>query len=147
MFGVNPFIVFCATWDNCCDPDELFGSPHNLIKWALDLSNGYKIQQFTGLKDKTGRDIYEGDILLIPDSEVVPVLDYGQCPTEDCNHLIEVIFECGCFGVKPAEFKHLWRWRKSIVSLVELFEEYPIETGVEIIGNIFESPELIPAAK
>src|SRR4051794_6018373 len=61
------------------------------------------IQQFTGLKDKKGKEIYEGDILLMPDEHTERILDYGEGPTEPCSHVAEVIFENGGFGVNVTD--------------------------------------------
>lgn len=72
-----------------------------------------KIMQFTGLTDKNGKEIYEGDILR---SDV-----YGN---------IEVWFEDGAylFGIKGKSDSYLFQL---------------ISTTLDIIGNICENPELL----
>jgi uncharacterized phage protein (TIGR01671 family) len=69
--------------------------------------------QYTGLKDKHGREIFEGDILLISDQ-------YAECPE---NTLAPVQYKYGAF----------W-WDDEL--LLEA-----AEYG-EVVGNIFENPEL-----
>ena len=76
--------------------------------------------QFTGLKDKNGKEIYEGDIAKIILFNVLGI------PIEKVN---EIIFRSGCFGITEKEqFKS--------------FEEF-IKEQVEVIGNIYENPELL----
>jgi len=71
--------------------------------------------QFTGLKDKNGKEIYEGDLI-------------GD---KDCY--VEVIFKDGSFCNK-GDFKPIieWIWAR---------KRKGIET--EVIGNIYENPELL----
>lgn len=75
-------------------------------------SNGFKLMQFTGLYDKNGKEIYEGDILL------------------HNNIKRTVIFEKGAFVLEQKNLTCVREWWN--------FAKY-----CEIIGNIYENPELI----
>lgn len=84
----------------------------------------YDLMQSTGLLDKNGKEIFEGDI--ITDGE--DVLDIKRHPT------------LGFYTVDNG--------RETFVSDgvdVEYFEEYAEEFSetIEIIGNIYENPELL----
>lgn len=79
-----------------------------------------KIDQFTGLTDKDGREIYERDIL--ENKLNHPDYEFGKV-------IFDQIF-C-LFGIK---YKHLTRTVK--------FDKYECETRFQIIGNIHENPEL-----
>jgi len=82
--------------------------------------DGYVLMQYTGLKDKNGKEIYEGDIVVL-DKKLL----------ENNGRLItgtEVVFSDGKFALK-----NFWDISR------QLIKDY----NYEIIGNIYENPNLI----
>jgi uncharacterized phage protein (TIGR01671 family) len=81
------------------------------------------LMQCTGLKDKNGKLIYEGDIVKIPDDWDI----YGLFAGEKR----EIYFNEGGFRLKP-------KWDKySHGNWLEDTKDF------EVIGNIYETPELL----
>lgn len=92
--------------------------------------NEYVLMQYTGIKDKNGKEIYEGDI--------VQFCWFNQRQEE--THITSVI--------KFAE--GMWQiWTKINTPFFGLDEAYSLYNGaeqddeIEVIGNIYENPELI----
>lgn len=81
------------------------------------------LMQFTGLYDKNGKEIYEGDIVRIPN-------DYELYGT-NAGEAYEVYFAYGGFRLKPKyNSKARGYWLED-------------DNEIEIIGNIYESKELL----
>lgn len=78
------------------------------------------LEQCTGLKDATGRLIYEGDII--------------QHDTVAGPMRWPVLFKNGCF-VLPYESGDAW--------LGKVIDNCPYESGVLVVGNIHENPALL----
>ena len=102
--------------ENLCNPekDELNDIFNNEV---------LVFQQWTGLKDKNGREIYEGDIL------------YWTASTMMKNNTPIIYSD---------NYKAIVEYSPPIFILRETTNTTPVFwDGAEIIGNIFENPELI----
>jgi len=95
-----------------------FGGECNF--WGEPEKEGIILMQFTGLKDKNGKEIYEGDMLR-------PIIMNG-CITDGI-----VEFKRGCFIVRQIGAEGLY-------DCLNTFRNF------EIIGNIHENPELLEQA-
>jgi uncharacterized phage protein (TIGR01671 family) len=85
--------------------------------WVWNVPGRVVLEQFTGLHDKNGKEIYEGDI------------------TKRGNHLGLIVFHNGGFCILSEKFFGGKAYIKGIISRVKF--------GLVIIGNIHENPELL----
>lgn len=89
----------------------------NVFEAQTPGEDNMKLMQFTGLRDKNGKEIYEGDIVQVTES-------------------LKVVFEWlpvhAAFMTRRLNTKHIY-----IDGVIENWPHY------EILGNIYENPELL----
>lgn len=90
--------------------------PHGLNETIAELlAEGLVLQQYTGLKDKNGKEIYEGDIV-----------------ASDVNN-----------GKEIYAVKHIEEWEDYGGAFWAGFRFWNVNRFIEVIGNIYESPGLL----
>ena len=90
--------------------------------WERHRVDPSTVGQYTGLTDKNGKKIFEGDIIKIPD-------DYDEFG-HNAGEIYEVYFCCGGFRLKPKYSQARGYWLED-------------DRTVEVIGNIHDNPELL----
>lgn len=89
------------------------------------------IGQYTGLHDKNGKEIYEGDVTRAEDGEIFTV-KYGEHATSEWNDN----WELGFYVESTSEEEISRAIRTDIIFWVKY-------RALEVIGNIYENPELL----
>ena len=101
------------------NPDFVFPN------YAMDgNASVFVLMQYTGLTDDNGKEIYEGDVVK------VGVI----CITGVRELLGDVVYERGCFKIRLNDY-------------VYDFISFDGVTSIEVVGNVYEHPELLEEIK
>ena len=114
---------------NCEYIGEFNGRTYGSIKVQL--------MQYTGLKDKNGKEIYEGDIINAYDNAAVEDGGYGKI------HIGEIIYTYTCYSLKihgkqTVNTPALKHWENDVY-----LDDWINAENIEVIGNIYEHENLL----
>lgn len=97
----------------------------NWQSWPLP---NHELMQFTGLRDRNGKEIYESDIVITDwQHDGVTCVDYTLTGKMIWNE------EDSCFSLEHSD---------GIIRYLATYEREEL-MGIEVIGNIHENPELL----
>lgn len=110
-------VMKCYTLKELADEDKFgYETEHEVIQSGFD---NWKWSQFTGLKDRAGKEIYEGDFIMAPNHCGLGQVEFGT----DFN---------GCWVVKEHGQPNRGAQLLGVID----------ESDIEVVGNIYENPEI-----
>ncbi len=107
------------------------------------ISDSYELMQFTNIKDNNGRWIYEGDIVKVLDRDWPSQLD--DYPEMNHQQYLDFISSI-CEVIYVGDRYELWK----LSGKGYFANNLRLKSGrdvFEVVGNIYENPELLPDKK
>jgi len=132
-------IKFRAWWNDTGLPVEDFND-----EYIIDACNDevFTVEQFTGLRDKNGKEIYEGDVVCFAGymtaDDSFDIDPNGFMYDEDDMFPIVWNEKMALWEPKFDDDEH-WKYKRDTRGLM-------VKGSCEIIGNIHENPELLEAS-
>ena len=131
--------------------DNIYVWQGSLNQEITDLQSALVLLQYTGLKDKNGKEIYEGDILknTYPAGYSTYEVQIGIFDNHEgyednergCGVYLKQIFEH--YYVEKWKEQAYDKWYGDGEEKISNIFGYPNINKLEIIGNIYENPELL----
>lgn len=123
------FRAYIKNQERMCGWDGVDGVRTYFREMSLD--KDVCLMQFTGLKDKTGKEIYEGDVVRWHDTS--EDIDKGWSRTAIVEIGPDLFFHC--FDIGGKEHNRDFHYGNFIWKETEKY--------FEVLGNIYQNPELI----
>lgn len=153
--------------EELCNEEEILyhlDENENFIPFMQDLDSWYfddgqtlgdyfdcfdkeKIMQYTGLKDKTGKEIYEGDIVKAYNgiNEIIGIVKFGKYKQDGSGGEYNSITCTGFYVERIKTIPNAWEIEDDLLYEPDYEKTTSLQSYeyIKVIGNIHDNPELL----